>query len=1234
MGPVFSAEKELTPEQKEKKKRELMERINALEQEKLKGQQTTQKKIEVIQSKSAEERKKSIAIFEGILKSATRDDPRLPDVLFQLGELYYLEDRDAYGVAVEKYNTDMEAWEKKQQGPQPISPIPSYAKTANAYKRLVTDYPVFPRRDGVLYKLGNLFTLTGEVEFAFQSFKELIDKFPKSENLPLAYLRVGEYYFMNRKNVEALEYFQKVGHATGPDNYLLALFRIGSCQYNMGLFQPAAETFWEYVDAARSGKYKSAPFKEEALEYVSISLSDMEHGAQKALEFLESKNAKEFIPQVIYSIGGKNRAHDNNTEALYSYNFLLKNYPDYKDAPNAQKQIVECYVVENQQDSAHQARIKLVENFGPGTKWMKRNRDEKELVEKVQKMIYTEAAFIPLYTHQIALKQKDRNLLKEAVKWYQWYIQNYSSEKWVVYTFHYQLGEVYADSLVDDQKAAAREFDWVASADLSTFPVHPSEQSQIDTTRKGLTTDRTIEKSQGLTLTKVNQEDAGYAALFCFKELQERTLKQKGLKEGDSASAGQIVSLPETQEYLAYLKKFTERFPQSKYTENVIFMAGTIYFSAGQYEPALEKFKTLISDFPRGENVKKATRMLAQTYVKLGRYPEAIDAYKDILSKTNRSDREYNDFTISITGSMFKIAEGFKASKQPAAAVNAFRRICREYPDASIVDKAFFEGANTWEVANELDSAALMFEEMFDTYPKSPLANPALLRSADCLKRAKKNHQGAKIFLKYAEKLPQDKEAVPCMFRAAEMYKEAQDYRGAARTYEDIFQRYPQDKETPGALYNAGLIYEKEKEYQDAIRVYAKLESTFPKSEYAPEAFFSIAINYESLGDDHGVAKYYQEYNVKYGQDRAKIIASYMKAGAAYTRLRDTVNAEKMLTLATQIHKQYGEAEAIDPQFAAEAYFIMGEWAYARFLVISLEGRSEKEIKDQLEKKMKEMKKVVENWGACIALQSDKFTTRATYMIGMVFYDLSLKIANQGIPEKIRDKFQRIYALAKNRESAIEYFYQAQNYFLTNIQKFGIEQGIVNEWISNSQEKFMETKYYQGRIFIDNAQMFLDAPIPFAEGSEEAAAYREKMEEVAYGLKEKSEPLLVEGLKAAHELALKNRWTDSVVATLKEINADNAELKAAFTEIKPAENASVAASSSGDEAAPRIKTQVKRELDRALTRIKGIMKGSETEEVKLQLLKSVEITANRNSEKEQEQIQTLRAEMGKIKPAD
>lgn len=1212
------------PDNREKKRIELLERIEKLRQEKENIRKDEREKVAKLDAQGSRNRKESILLFERLIGSTPVGDARRCDAFFQLGTLYYDEERDNYAVKQESFKREFEIWERTgSRGMPPTEPIPDYKKTIDAYQMLLVECPTSVQRDVVLYKLGNIYTIAGDLSASFEAFGKLLKEFPQSENAPYANLRVGEYYYMMRDNQNALKHYEAVGMSSGADNYLLSLYRIASCYYNMSQFDKAIEKFFEYIEMADSGKFKKADFRDEAVEFLAISFSELPDGAERAMKFFESKGGRPWRDFVIYTIGIKNRDHDNVQEAVKSLTFLLKHSPNFLEAPMALKALIDCQVLEKKYDEANSLRERMIRDYGPGSRWMEANKGAQERVAATMEYIKEAAAIIPVYYTKMGSIARDsgngkkaKEYFEKALSGYGDYISKFPGDKWLVFSFRYFQADLLSDTLIARWQDAADAFDWVSREDTTKYPSRAEESKKVSESKKKEERDiREQFKSdikEQIAIVKLNPEEAAFAAVVCLEKVAMAKLKSVGLVDS-TAHLG--LNIPEMKKYLDYIRDFRRRYPDSKHTAEVVFLEAVLKFNAKDYVSSSESFQFLVERFPAEEKIlKPSLENLAKSYLNLKRYEDAIVIYKRLLSSFNPGVQEKKQLVESIAATLFQIAEAKLKNGDHSGAADYYKQIVVDYPDFSEVERSLFNAAYAYEQGKLYAAASREFERVFDRYPKFSRRQEALLRAAEALRLDRDFEGAARIFLKYKDVLPTDKEAVPCIFRASSMYDSAGNVLMAAKMYEMVYECAVEQKKTPshypgaleeapGALYSAGRIYEKAGRYESAISVYQKLEKAYPASSFTPEAVFSIAICYEKLSDDKKLAEAYLAYVQKYGNDKAKVVHSLMKAAKALARTGKRADEEKIYRDIIVIHNEYGAKFAINPVYAAEALFILGNRAFERYEKLDLRttkmgAAGLKEVEAGIKIKTDAIGEPLKLFTDCIKLETDEWTTRATYMCGEIFWNLMLTVKGQPLTE--RDPSKVAYTKVKINEMLVgnQYFERAMNYYYINVNKFRNQLGVDNEWTKRSSERYAEAWYQMCFSHVENGEIFSSAPNPFPKGTQEFDEYHAKIKNIVDQLQVKCVPCFEAAIKTCSEIFVDNSWVERM---RKDLERESPSSEALSIVIKDAPIASVQSVSS-----------VEREYGRLMKQIESVYSDpSLSMDSKISILEGIEQSAKR-----------------------
>ncbi|MBN1307773.1 MAG: tetratricopeptide repeat protein [Chitinispirillaceae bacterium] len=1203
------------------KREEILKKIRDLEQKKAQLRKEVTKKTDESKpgGKSLGE---IIARYEKLLSNCTvKKSERCADVIYTLGGLYYDRGRDNYIKARENYERQMGAYEKNPQGPEPVNPVPDYSQALAMYERLANEYPEFPKLSEAYYQMGTIYLLMGDMDKTKDAFTMVVEKYPKSPRASGAHFRLSDLCYLDHDNSCAIKHLEKIIESeVDVQTWEMVHYRKAEMYYTRGEFDKAVNLFQTYVEKCDAGLYPKREFRDMALEFMAISFSDMGNGAQEAVNFFKKIGHKPYEPYVMYTIGIKNRTHGQFDEAIKALTLALKKFPYYKDAPVARQDLIDCYVVKKQHEKANEEREKLVDDYGPGSKWYEKNSGESAVIEQSRNEIRRALSNIAIYYHAIAQKKKSKELYQKALKRYQEYFDKFPDDKWRIYEFNYNVAEIYG--ALGDCKNSAKHYNFVAMADLSTYPEYQPDIDTVGTDQEELEKQK---KGRDKGPVVISQEDAGYNVIVALDNCRKQKIAAEGLSEEKA------YALPETQQLLEYTSQFQARFPKSSNAAEVLYLAGNIHYAAKAYDKAAETFKQVGDLYPSAKITEKAMRMLANSHTSAGQYDMAMGIFRKLLAKQEPNTPEYVEVLDLAAGSMFKRAESIKKKGDLAGAADAYKMIYNEYPTSKVADRGWFEAAVCYEEQKNYEVAASVFLELPGKFPKSTLREKAFIRAAEAYKKVEKWDLAAQAYQAGANAITKAEFAIPSLSSASECYQKIDQFDMAGKMFEMIYDRYQSDPKTPQALYNAGLIFEKGKLYSNAINVYDILAKRFTESEYAAEALFSIGLCYEKMEQNENMASVFTEFANKFAKDRYKQVQALVKAGDAYFKLQKYEAAGKNYLDATSIYEKFKKEADIDVGNVAQAYFMLGEVYYKTFEKIKLTANNEKAMKELIKKKTKALEDPAKYYAKAIELGVAEWTVRATYMIGMGFVDMAEAVANQTLFGRAE---QKIASKIKILSSLDKYYEKAQEYFYKNID-WAHNQNIKGEYVEKSIDRFCEMMYQRGHIMEQVGIEFASAPIPRGLTDEEVQAYKELLEEKKLESMDAALPKYEEGVKAAQQLQLgQNQWIDKIKARIGEINPQSTALSIQITEWVPDQSKTPSSSSpagtdqadmsgggstsasSGDE-----------ELDRNMRRIQNIMGMQISSEEKIRQLNRIEMEAQRNIVLEEEKIKELKEKM-------
>ncbi len=1137
---------------------------------------------------------------------------RCADVKYTLGKLFYDKAKDDYIKAREAYEKAMDRYEKNPVGQEPLNPIPDYSKSLLYYRNAVKEYPDFVKADEGFYQIGAILLIQGDTEKSKNAFAELVRRKPNSSRASAAHFRIAEYYFMEREFGKALEHLNLVKDSQlTPEVLEMAHFRKAEIYYNRADFDRAVEYFSSFVDKCDWGEYPKKDLRDEALEYLSISFSDMPEGAKSAIAHFKKVGGRPYEAKVIYTVGMKNFNHGQYEQAIGALSDALKKFPTYKEAPVAQQMVIACHVIRKEYDEANVQREKLVDYYGKTSEWAAAHSKDAVALEKASIEVRKALAAIPIHYHAEAQKKKNRAMYQKALKRYNQYMQMFPEDKWKVYEFKYNSAEIH--NVMKQYDKAAANYDYVASQDLKTFPAFKNQMDTLGMDQQEI--EKMKQEKKKNSPVSISQEDAGYNAIVAYDNLRKQVMQKKNLKDE------QAYVLPETKQFLDYIEKFQARFPANSNAPEVLYLAGNVHYSAKAYPAAIQVFNKILSSYPNTPFGKKSLRMVANTYANSGEFTLAINKYKELLSKEKPNTGGYTEIMDLAAGAMFKKAMKLRKDGNFVGSADEFKAIYVDFPKSKVGDRAWFEAGVSYEQGNSIELAAATFKELGDKFPKSNLREKAYVRAAKDYEKKKMWVDAAKTYELAASKITKAEFAIPSLSSAAEKYKEVKNYKNAAIAYETVFKRYPTDKNTPLSLYNAGLYYEKAKMYQDAIRLYTVLGDKYPESEYAGEGFYAIGFCYEKLKDNLKMAQAFTAYSQKFTVNRSKQVTALVRASEAYKKMNKLPDALKNAEMAVAVYDKFSKKHSIDPVAASKAYYTIGRIKHDQFNAIALTGKNVKQVELKLKEKTKALEPVLKAYAKVIEVGVSDWTLKATYMIGVSFVDFANATENQKL---FGNEAQQVASKIRIISSLEKYYIKAQEKFYWNINT-AYEQNIKDKWVDKSIDAYMKMAYKKGRLFERIGEIFKNAPVPKGMPKEDEMAYRDVLEEKYLEALDAALPKYEEGIYAAKELGIVNsQWLDSIKAKIEFINPSSKALAVQIVARTPKVTQTASASSST--AGTVTNNRAQELLKRALARIENIMALKISQEEKISQLIGIENDAKREIENEKTLISELKGQ--------
>lgn len=1168
-------------------------------------------KYSALCNETAEDNKKTLALYESVAKDNCRaggDQKRCEDALFNLADLSYTSDQRENLANRERYERAYDKWkDNDKQGKEPVAVAPSYSKGLAAHQRYLSSMQGGTRRDVILYRTAFIMDMIGRSSEAFPVLMELSTKYPTSRHIGPTNLRIGEYYFVEKKYDSAIAYYNKVDGAAsaGSEGIVgLALFHKAEALYNLARYEKANDAFFDYIERVDKGQIARGDLRSEAILYMGSCFAEYPESYKDAKKFFKAKGGRVYEDTLFYELAVKHADRDQHEQAIDALEFFLKTYLDYYKAPLAQLKLIEVWDKKKKIEEAQEAREALIQKFGRGSAWWSkpRNIDKKEL-ELIQGKIRDAMLEVAMQQHFPGKDRKDTAMVKKGIASYERFVKSYETEgNWPIYRAKIYLAD--ALSWVGRNEEAADIYIWASKENVND----PKKYREPTIAERKLT----------------QPADAGYNAVL---ELQLAANAEVERQGGDAKKA---YKTPIAARYMGAVENYITLFPKAPDVDALAYNIFLYQVNGEDWEKAIvsgNRMLKMAPNYPKFKFVNDTRARLAYSYTQAGKFVDAEREYRTVIGALPKGDTLISQMTQNAGEVVWRMAENAEKNSKTDSAVYHYRRIARDFPQLSMADSAAFRAAVALENAKRHKEAAgeyMAFERSYRG--KSELCIMAIQAAADQFRQAKDTVSGVAILVdslyRYYPNTP-DSAAFKGISQAASLYEGAGRFNDKAKTLELYYTRYPKHNMTPGFLYTAGLTYEKQKDWANAVRIYSLVVKDYPKHQYAPEAAFSIPIIEEKQGNKDKMASTYEAFATQYPNDKSKVAKAYLRAAWYHDSTKNTKKADELYDKLVKFYLTGENAVQVDASFPAEAYYRMGmhRTAEANEQVKISWNSDPKKMAEMIKNRLDALKKADEMFDNSIKLLIEEWTMKsgiqkadnnAKILADLLAIEEPKGTSLKAIQDRTIFRATIYQGLVPTMAAKAAKEYES---FLALQRKSGIQDSMS----ARASMNILRAWYTTGHGFELVGSAIAEEPCPSKakEGSdqymEECEYHKAMKEDNLITIQKKAvQKAYVPGIEKAAELGIVGPYLDSMQARVKFIAPDDKSLQVQVVEKK---------------IEPKPEDKSDRELLRALARIKDIAEGDLPSEEKVRVLKSMVIEGQRREDELKSEI----LELGKKK---
>jgi TolA-binding protein len=882
---------------------------------------TYEKKIRANEAEERVRRIAAITLFEDFLRRYPNDKRWTPDVIFRLAELYFEKANDEYLMATDRYDKEMQAFERGEVTVAPTPPKQDYSQTIELHRRLIREFPRYRLVDGAYYLLGFCLTEMGELERGNQGYLALVcsnrfrpplsDKAPPpavpaptaaavraprvpggpavparpelelsmyndcrpliktSRFNPESWIRIGEFHFDENQLGNAIAAYRKVLDL-GPDKnpyYDAALYKLAWTYYRADKFTEAIKHFDALVGYAdkemeRTGK-KATEMRPESVQYLGISFAEEDWDGdtlpdpETGIQRIESFYANRHQEKHVFEV----------------YRRLADIYYDttkYDEGIKVYKLMLQRWPYRPENPEIQDRVIVSLE----------RQR-------KFDEAISEREVFTKLFGKGTEWERRNRSNPKALRK-----AQDIDEQALIqAAVFHHKAAKTQRDramamsdgALLEEAK---KEYSLAAKAYEKYLERFPNTKNSYEI-RYSLASclfysERFLEAGKAFALVRDSnmdnryQEEAAFSAAKAYEVYIENEVKAGRMVNPDVPKPDKPppnlapMAFPDPyKKWQAALDAYRKTLPTSPKTPRLTYKAAELSFRFLNFDDARKRFGAIFQEYCKDPMAITAGQAILVTY-KLEKNMDKMEEWATKLSSGKCgggaavAKKTAEEAGKLIMGIRFKRAMTLFEAKDWDKAAAAFLSLVDADPKGSDADKALFNAGVCYEKSQRFDSATRIYERLWKSYPDSSNAHEALWRSSLNYKRFFEFDRAVQNYLILADspRFKDSEHRVDSIYNAAVILENDQAYDRSAKLFLRYAKQVGKPKEAAEAYFRAGLIYEKMKNYPAMVKIFRDFPRLYGSVEgqarYAVEGTFRIAQGGKKRGDWATAAKYYR----------------------------------------------------------------------------------------------------------------------------------------------------------------------------------------------------------------------------------------------------------------------------------------------------------------------------------------------------------------------------------------
>lgn len=648
------------------------------------------------------------------------------------------------------------------------------------YRKLLKEYPFYPRNDQVLYQMSRAYEELGRIEEAMEVMARLVSGYPESRYIDEVQFRRAENLFSHRQYLDAEDaYTSIVTTGVGSEFYQLALYKLGWTYYKQELYEDALDKFVALLDYKVGIGYdfeqSDDPLERKRIDdtfrVISLSFSYL-GGSEATADYFTDNGERDFENIVYENLANYYFEKRRYSDAVSTYDKFIELNPFHRNAPHFALNIIDINTAGGFPSLVIEAKKSFARDYGVASEyWQYFEQEERPQVMTGLKANLTDLAnhYHALYQNPKLKKEQGQNF-SEAVSWYREFLTSFPAEPDSP-GINYQLADLFLENRSYEDAAIAYE--------KTAYTYEHHKQSA----------------------------KAGYAAVYSYRQYLDSVTDQ---------------DLPPRikREIIRSSLLFAETYPQHEKADVVLGAAADDLYALNDYEQALYAALDVIELFPAADVniIRSAWLVVGHSTYELELYAPAEEAYLEVLTLLAVKDESRVTLVDNLATAIYRQGEEANLVEDYASAASHFLRVATLAPTSTIRSTAEYDAATAFIQLKDWTQAATVLTGFRERFPDHQLQPEITKKLAYVYREDSKPALAAEEFERIERESDNPALRSESLQLAAELYQQA----GEVERTLAVYQRYIDYFHEPLAIYietcqKIAVIFKKQERQDDYL---------------------------------------------------------------------------------------------------------------------------------------------------------------------------------------------------------------------------------------------------------------------------------------------------------------------------------------------------------------------------------------------------------------------------------